>query len=365
MNTTIAIDVRKIRDSGIGTYIQNLIPLVIQALPQSKFYLLGKAQQLQEFSWTQQHHVALINIYSPVFSISEQIELSRKIPPETTLFWSTHFNVPLLYRGRLLVTIYDMALLAVPQSLPGLLKKLYVYGMFFSLRAKADGILSISHFTANELVRLIGVSPDRVKPVHLGISKSWFEVSRQARPHPRPYIIFIGNIKPNKNVVRLLQAFALVLDKVSHDLIIIGRKDGFITADTATIVQPDSRIEHRILFTGYVGDKMLQQYIVHADALVFPSLYEGFGFPPLEAMACGCPVIVSNTASLPEVCGEAALYCDPYSPEDIARQMVRVLTDQTLRDELRKKGYQRALTFSWEKCTQETIAEIEKFLIMD
>lgn len=113
---------------------------------------------------------------------------------------------------------------------------------------------------------------------------------------------------------------------------------------------------------GYVSDAELRALYEHAACFVYPSFYEGFGLPPLEAMACGCPVIVSNAASLPEVCGDAALYCNPCSPEDIAEKISLLMADPRLREDLRQKGLERAKQFTWEKCARETFAIIEKVL---
>jgi glycosyltransferase involved in cell wall biosynthesis len=162
----------------------------------------------------------------------------------------------------------------------------------------------------------------------------------------------------------LIETFGLIKDDVPHDLVIVGRREGFITGDE-TVVAEAATLGDRVRFTGYVGDDLLRQYFAHADALVLPSLYEGFGLPPLEAMACRCPVIVSNAASLPEVCGDAALYCDPHDPTDIADKIRQLTNDMNLQDALRQRGLERAKQFTWEKCAQETLAVIREVLRED
>jgi glycosyltransferase involved in cell wall biosynthesis len=357
----ISIDFRMFNASGIGTYLQNLVSLIATVYQCGKVNLLGNVDRIKQIDWVQGREIELINCKSPIYSVAEQYELYRKISRDTTLFWSPHYNIPLFYKGKLLVTIHDVFHLAMPHLVGGLHKRLYAKGMFTALRYKADAILSVSNFTANELVRLAGIDQKRINVVHNGVDKSWFNLRKDQNPYNKPFLLYVGNVKPHKNLVALIKAFELIIDKIPHDLIIVGKKEGFITKDNL-VFDKASVLGDRVHFTGYVKDDMLRQYFVHADALVFPSLYEGFGLPPLEAMACGCPVIVSNAASLPEVCGDAALYCDPYSPEDIANKIQMLMNDANLRESLRQKGLERAKQFSWEKCARETLAVIEKVL---
>ena len=144
-------------------------------------------------------------------------------------------------------------------------------------------------------------------------------------------------------------------------MIIVGKKEGFITADKSVDVFA-KRLGNRVCFTGPVADNVLKQYYVNASLLILPSLYEGFGLPPLEAMACGCPTIVSHVASLPEVCGDATLYCDPYNINDIAAKILLLLSEPELQDKLREKGLEQARKFTWDKSAQETLSVIEKVL---
>ncbi|MFK5953154.1 MAG: glycosyltransferase family 1 protein, partial [Desulfobacterium sp.] len=189
----------------------------------------------------------------------------------------------------------------------------------------------------------------------------WFNIKKRSRPHAKPYFLFVGNVKPHKNLTRLLEAFELLPSNISQELIIVGKKEGFITHDSMVEKKAVS-MKQRVHFTGYVDNELLHQYFVHADALIFPSLYEGFGLPPLEAMACGCPVLVSNAASLPEVCGDAAIYFDPYSIKDMADKIKHLLSDKALQDKMRIKGLERAKKFTWKKSALETAKTIEELL---
>jgi len=361
MNSVLTIDLRMLRASGIGTYLVHLIPLVVTNHPEIKFNLLGRVEELLQYPWVEGKNIVLFNCCSRIYSIAEQLELFQKIQKETTLFWSPHYNIPLLYRGKLLVTVHDVCHLAMPHLTGGIHKQVYAKGMFSALSHKANSILCVSKFSKDEMLRVTGNNHPSIHFVYNGISSQWFHIQKQQNPHQKPYLLFVGNVKPHKNLGRLLQAFHLVFDKLPHDLLLVGKKEGFLTGDPYVAAMA-AELSDRVHFTGYVDDKVLQQYFVHADALIFPSLYEGFGLPPLEAMACGCPVIVSDAASLPEVCGDAALYCNPYSPEDIATKISILIANPSLREELRQKGLERAKQFSWEKCAHETFAVIKKTL---
>jgi len=361
MSPVITVDVRMLHASGIGTYLCHLLPLVISYHPKVKFNLLGKVEELGQYSWTEAENVVLSDCSSPIYSVAEQFKLFQRIPSETNLFWSPHYNIPLLYSGKLLVTVHDVCHLAMPHLTGGLHKQIYAKGMISALSYKANAILCVSNFSKHEVLRMAGNNPLRVHSVYNGVSAQWFHIQKEQKPHKKPYLLFVGNVKPHKNLGRLLQAFQLVFEKLPHDLLLVGKKEGFLTGDHYVAAKA-AELSDRVHFTGYVEDKALQQYFVHADALVFPSLYEGFGLPVLEAMACGCPVLASKAASFPEVCGDAALYCDPYSPEDIAEKISLLIADPSLREELRHKGRKRARQFSWEKCARETFAVIETVL---
>jgi glycosyltransferase involved in cell wall biosynthesis len=208
-------------------------------------------------------------------------------------------------------------------------------------------------------MRVVGVPASKIEVVYLGVDEGWFGVDAGARPQPNPYFVFVGNVKAHKNVAGLVDAFRLVAERVPHDLVIVGKKEGFITGDRR-VEASAAALGGRVKFTGLVDEALLKRYVACAEALVLPSFYEGFGLPPLEAMACGCPAIVSDRASLPEVCGDAALYCNASDVADIAARMLEVATNGALRAQLREKGPARARQFTWDRCARETVALIER-----
>jgi len=357
----IVIDIRMINHSGIGTYLRNLIPIIVNTCHDFQYIFLGPVNTLKSYEWANQGNVDLINCNSMIYSIKEQVELGLKLHSNISLFWSPHYNIPLLYRGNLLVTVHDLFHLAMPDLVKGFHKRLYAKTMFSQLCRRAKAIICISEFTKNELIRLAHCKEDKIRLIPNGVDQSWRYVKKQNNPYYKPFFLFVGNVKPHKNIKNLIRGYALIKDQIEQDLIIVGKKDGFLTGDDEAIVEA-GKLGSRINFSGFIDNETLIQYYKNADALVFPSLYEGFGLPPLEAMICGCPIIVSNKSSLPEVCGDAALYCDPYSITDISEKMIMFSRNSSLRETLVQKGYTRAERFSWEECAKKTISVIQEIL---
>lgn len=357
----ITIDARWINTSGIGTYLRHIIPGIVDLFADYRITLLGSSDALRELLGDSADRCKIIESNAAMYSIREQIDYARLIPAETNLYFAPHYNVPLLYSGRMLITVHDMMHLAMPQFVHGYHKHLYAKLMFAAVRRKAKSILTVSEFTRNEMVRLLGDFEQPITPIHLGVGEEWFSIPQLPSPHPRPFLLYVGNIKPHKNLKLLVKSFISISERIPHDLVLVGKKEGFITGDQDVSILAQSMPE-RIHFTGRLSDDLLQQYFRHAEALVFASLYEGFGLPPLEAMASVCPVVVSNAGSLPEVCGDAALYFNPHDENDLAEKLLRVINDDELRRSLRNRGHERAKTFTWERCVDQTCDVIEKLL---
>jgi glycosyltransferase involved in cell wall biosynthesis len=172
--------------------------------------------------------------------------------------------------------------------------------------------------------------------------------------HSRPYFVYVGNIKPYKNLGRLVEAFLKIRERVPQDLVIIGQSEGLITGESAEFFERVRGAGERIRLTGFVSHQELLSLVGHAHALIMPSLYEGFGLPPVEAMAAGVPVAVAEAASLPEVCGDSALYFDPLKVEDIAAKLVMIASDAELCERLRGMGLKHSRLFTWDACSEKT-----------
>lgn len=226
---------------------------------------------------------------------------------------------------------------------------------------RADAVIACSRATKEDIVSLLGVDADRVEVIYDAADAAFAPVDRavaarrvrEALGVETPYLLFVSTVEARKNVTTLLSAFAHA--DIPHKLILAGGP-GWRSEEAFGLVE-QLRLSERVIITGYLRDRSLFPALYSAaDAFVFPSWYEGFGLAMLEAMACGCPVIASNTSSLPEVGGDAPVYVDPGDAEGIARAMERVCGDASLRVAMASRGIVRARAFSWRKCAEETLA---------
>lgn len=260
--------------------------------------------------------------------------------------WLLSFcNVGPLIKRRHVVTIHDASIFAYPEAYSPGFRAWYKFALPF-LGKTAARILTDSHFSESELIKYCGIAPDKIAVVPLGVDhmsrlRPDYDVFKKHRLGERPYILAASSLSPHKNFMRLAQAFNLLRD-VNVDIVVAGGANPKVFSNSRF-----SSNQANVHYLGYVSDSELRALYERAHCFVYPSLYEGFGLPPLEAMACGCPVIVSDAASLKEVCGAAALYCDPMSHKDIADKIGLLLTDEALREKLCGMGRLRAARFLW------------------
>lgn len=346
-----------LHSSGIGTYLQELVPRVLASRPDWSFVLLGSRVEAGDWPSVDREDIRWVGCGAPIYSLREQWEVPQAVPRETDLLWVPHFNVPVRYKGRLLVTVHDVFHLAQRRFAGRGPKRWAAQFLLEAVKRKADAILTPSEFTAGEFRRWVG-EPRSLTVTPLAAGPLWSQSLGGATPHPRPYFLFVGNVKPHKNLAGLLDAFASVQGRIPHDLVVAGKKEGFLSGDAGSVERAKG-MEGRVLFLGALEPEVLKRWVAFAQAAVLPSFYEGFGLPPLEAMAMGTPVVVSNRASLPEVCADAALYVDPDKTESIAEALERIANEQTLRTELSRKGLARAATFSWDATLQKTLPVLD------
>jgi glycosyltransferase involved in cell wall biosynthesis len=225
---------------------------------------------------------------------------------------------------------------------------------------KAARIIAVSQATKRDLMRHLGIPDEQISVVHLGVDHSTFRPSFQANESEYPYILFVGSEHPRKNLPTLLRAFKRLKEQASFKnlkLVKVGKAGGGeadFRGQTMEIIN-SLNLDGEVIFTDFISEESLRAYYCDARCLVFPSLYEGFGLPPLEAMACGCPVVISNSSSLPEVVGEAAIKVSPRDVEGLIFALERVLTNQELRKNLTREGKKQAAKFSWEQTAEKTL----------
>ncbi len=282
--------------------------------------------------------------------------------PGVDIFHATDHLLPRFFRIKSVFTLHDLIFLFHPETHKPLNRWFLALMMPRFLRA-ADAIIAVSECTKRDAVRHYGIPEEKITVIYEGVSPRFRpadpETVRAVRAKyglPERFILYVGTIEPRKNLTALLEAYAALLSRNTRyaaRLVIVGKKgwlyEGFFRR------LRELGLEERVHFTGYVPDEDLPALYSAATLFVFPSLYEGFGLPVLEAMACGTPVVCSGTSSLPEVAGDAALLVDPTDIPALAAAMERALTDEALRASLRARGLERARRFTWEEAARQTI----------
>lgn len=357
---SIVVDARMIASSGIGTCLRNALPRIVRQRPNWRFTILGNRQRLADLELS--GNAEIRDADAPVYSVREQLDFARFDLRRADLFWSPHYNIPIAPTRRLVVTVHDIMHLTLPEYRSRWLRRQYATTMYTAVRRRASAVICDSAFTRREFERVVGTGP-ATHVIHNGVHASWFGIPDDVKAaSTRPYVVFVGLAKPHKNLVGLLQAFALIRDRVPHDLVVVGsRRDGLRTIDQR-IDAAAAPLNGRVRFTEHLDFATLQQCVARADVLVQPSFYEGFGLPPLEAMAAGTPCLASRIDPLVEVCGDAACYCDPADPSDIARRLLELLENPEARRQLGSRGRERARAFSWDRSAAETLAVFEQVL---
>ncbi len=353
----LIIDCRKALDSGIGTYIRELVPRVCRILAGREICLLLSDPSItwgKEVAASLGEGVSIKFFDQQPFTIAEQIEL-RRILKKDDVFWATSLSHPLFYKGKLVVTVHDVAQLALPICTYGIFTRLGCLTFLKSIKATANFIIFVSNFSRSEFSRLLGEPQQASAVTYLGVSDSWRDNNEQRTAiHKAPYLLCISSNRPHKNLNGLLRAYLKLMDKIPYDLIFIG-------PDTNKLDYPSvnrlliGALDTRIHLMGQVDEKILMKYVFNAEALVFPSLYEGFGLPILESMAVGTPVICSDVASLPEVCGDCALYFDPLDEDSLVSSIQKYSDmDHFDRESMRRRGADRAHLFNWDVTANQT-----------
>ncbi|MGL5035258.1 MAG: glycosyltransferase family 4 protein, partial [Microcystaceae cyanobacterium] len=252
----------------------------------------------------------------------------------------------------------------IPLRFPRLTSALTLYFRVAlpTILKQAQHLLCNSQATADDLVTMLGVPANKITPILLGYNQQYFRhLEKPASPPEKPYFLYLGRHDPHKNLSRLISAFAQLSQPQNYELWLAGPSDRRFTPKLMAQAK-ELGIESQIKCLDYVPFEQLPMIINQALAMVFPSLWEGFGFPVLEAMACGTPVITSNLSSLPEVAENAALLVDPYSIADISLAMQKITTDSLLRSQLSHRGLERAKILTWEKTGLETLGVLKQFL---
>ncbi len=354
--------------AGISRYTWHLLRALAQ-IDQTDDFVVFQHRRHHE-PLIQQANFRRSTIYAPVHRAIEQfmlpVELARY---GLNLIHSTDFIPPLYSPIPAVITVHDLAFLHWPHFLTK--DSAAYYGQIDRAVRRAQHIIVPSESTKQDLIGILGTPDKKVSVIYEAANPNFrplpIESTRQAVTAkfkiPASYILFVSTIEPRKNVNGLLQAFRHLLDKynIEETGLVLAGSQGWLYEETLELAKKLD-LEQKTFFLGRVADEDLHQLYVGARCHVHPAHYEGFGLPPLEAMACGTPTIVSNISSLPEVVSDAALLVDPENSEEIAVAMHRLLTEPALHAELSEKGIKRAACFSWELAARSTLDVYHKVL---
>jgi glycosyltransferase involved in cell wall biosynthesis len=360
----IGIDARKLHDFGIGTYIRNLLRQLARMDCQTEFVILCRPEDRETLAALGENFRAVVQTAAN-YSVSEQVRVPLALAREgVTLFHAPHYVLPPLVRCKAVVTIHDCIHLMFPQYLPNRFAYAYARTSIRLAARRATRILTVSESSKRDILRFVDTEPEKIDVIYNAYDDRFAIDPREedvVRVRERyqlesEFVLYAGNVKPHKNLERLIEAFHLVRNRgLDHlKLVLIGDEISKYTALRRAVHH--HQLHKYVRFLGYLPEVTLAVMYRLAGVFVFPSLYEGFGLPPLEAMASGTPVVTSNVSSLPEVAGDAAILVDPYDPRAIADGIYRVLTDEHLRRDLRRKGVARAGMFSWEQSVRRVRA---------
>jgi glycosyltransferase involved in cell wall biosynthesis len=359
----IAIDIRRMTEFGVGTYIRNVVRALGRLDRETKYLLIGPPAKVQEIGPLPRnfHAVPLTSPERTLKGYREFRAVLKRLDCDLVHIPNL-FSIPRALPCPYVMTVHDMLdHMSRAREQSGFWRSLH-----FSLTKRvlngAERIFAVSNFTKSEIEKLFDVSSDRIEVVYNAIDERFMaghasaadrELIAQRYQVTYPFLLYAGRISPHKNVVRMIEAFSALKTELERDglfpdlkLIIIGDDLSGNPDLRRTVVR--AGVQNDVRFLGFIPIEVLRIFYDEAKIFVFPSLYEGFGLPPLEAMVHGTPVVTSNVSSLPEVVGNAAVLVNPENVFEIMRALHRVLTDKALRDRMKERGCQQAAKFSWD-----------------
>ncbi len=377
----VGIDARMFSDSftGIGRYNFELTKRFFKSTPSSSPSLGGENVEwvifMNEPEYSKYNfpsHVKKILVKAPHYSFAEQVKFLRILNREKCdLVHFTHFNAPLLYRGKFITTIHDTTISFYPgKKMNSWWRKLAYNFVIKHAIGKARRIITVSENTKKDVEKLFSTPSSKIQTVWNGIGEEFHKVSdieketvKQKLGIGSQFILYTGNWREHKNLVRLIEAFKLILEKAMKpdgpaslkdlQLVITGKPDPYYPEVNETIDQLG--LKDSVKLVGLVGQEDLIRLYGAAEVYVFPSLYEGFGLPPLEAMQCETPVVASRISAIPEVCGDAVQYFNPKDIEDMSTQISKLLLHDDEKGDLIEKGRKQIEKFSWDRAANETL----------
>ncbi len=346
---------------GIEIFSRNLILNLLKFKKEEEFFILGSENmpELLDFPKTKLIKIKGLKVkYSKALHQQTLIYFLLK-KYKIDLLFSPSPAAPFFYKNKVVV-IHDCAYDRF-KEFKNLLSKIYFRAMFYGAKYFSKKIVTVSNFSKKELIELYKINPAKIEVIYEGVpelpevSENFIEKTLNKFKIDQPYFLYVGNWRPRKNLPSLIKAFKIFRGKTKLDwvLVIGGRKDKRFLDLEKEIKK--NNLQGKIILTDTLSRKEITSLYKKAKALTFPSFYEGFGLPVLEAQSLGTPVLTSSTSSLPEVAGDSVLYVDPYSVEEIAKGMERIVFDEKLREDLIKKGFENIKRFSWQKAAKQLL----------
>lgn len=362
----VAIDIRRAGDFGIGTYIRNIVSHLARLDSSTQYLLIGRRQHLEELGALPENF-ELLDYHAEPGTFRTHLHLPWILKRrDVDILHMPWFYAPAVVPCRLVITVHDLTDLLSPPV--GGSKVVQAGRLFFARRAlvRASRVLAVSHSSKRELARVFNIPERKIEVIYNALDERFVReplpadadriLERLAVNYP--FVLYAGNIKPQKNLARLIEAFAVVKSELREHpefaklkLLLIG--DELTKHPDLRRAVVRTRLREDVRFLGFVPYPVLRVFYSRARAFLFPSLYEGFGLPPLEAMAHGTPVLTSDVSSLPEVFSQAALLVNPENVFEIARGIRQILTEGVLREALIRRGYELVGRFSWERSAQQ------------
>jgi len=351
MRVGINVAILSTRLSGVGYYALSLVQALARVGTDIEWVFFGADPSVDRLPRGENIHIEEVPRLVGVRRVLwEQTMLPRlAVQAGVEILHCPDFSRPILTSFPVINTIHDLSYYASDRFFP-LARRTYKRSMVRVAIKRSVGIIADSYFTRQEILERFSIDLKRIFVIHLGVDS---EQERQERITGPPFLLYVGTLEERKDIVTLVRAFTHLRERrrIPHRLILVGQQGwGWPTIQDAI---KSSTFRHEIDVRGYISrDEVLELYR-SADVFVYPSVYEGFGLPVLEAMSCGTPVICSRAASLPEVAGDAAEYFEPSSADDLAGAIERVLESAELHALLRRKGLERARLFSWDECARK------------
>ncbi len=362
----IGIDAREFvtgQMTGIGRYLWHFLQQATTSKDPHKYVLFCNQRTRIPYGLTRLKKVI---ITENIRQIWDQVLLPLNIKREKIdVFLTPYFKAPLFLSSRMVLIINDLIPLFFPEE-HSKMGRLYFKFMSKTAGRKAARIMTISEHSKRDVVKFLRLPADKIMAIHLGVEERFRpsdirkDEIRKKYSLPQKFILYVGNLSPHKNVYSLIRSYALlpVELKENYKLVLGASKSDKYFSDVDKVMR-EMKLTKDVSFTGFIEHKDLPSVYCMSSLFAFPSLYEGFGLPPLEAMACGCPVVSSNASSMPEVLGDAVLFFNPYHVEEMSQAIRRMLEDENLRNGFRQKGFERAKLFTTEKMTTRVLDILE------